>query len=176
VYWGACWSICEGRLNTLPWLGSGKAVTPCVRIQVANVRACARPGTPLAPPAVDAWPLGSNLRHACRAEVNAGEWPSALPEPRCVLMVACTPPPELENCGSGKFGTPCERMQTENATPCLTACARLGAPDEPGGAPLPQPDRSRPIAIGMAKSLLRWRNFMVMMARCARSSRAVLWA
>jgi hypothetical protein len=45
------------------------------------------------------------------------------------LELIWTPPPEL---GSGKFGTPCERMQLANASPePPAAAAGFGLLDEP---------------------------------------------
>jgi hypothetical protein len=51
-------------------------------------------------------PPGKRLEHAFWASWNAGDWGS-IPE----LELIWIPPPAL---GSGKFGTPCERMQSAN--------------------------------------------------------------
>jgi hypothetical protein len=58
-------------------------------------------------------PPGSNFEHAFCADWNAGDW-GLIPE----LELIWIPPPAL---GSGKFETPCARMQSENliAAPAL---------------------------------------------------------
>ena len=59
-------------------------------------------------------PFGSRLWHECAADWNAGDC-MVLGEPiRTVWPLTF---------GSGKFGTPCERMHLENATPDSTALA-----------------------------------------------------
>src|ERR1700730_13101515 len=54
-------------------------------------------------------PFGSSFSQAVRAELNAGE-PGSIPVPEWILI---TPWPS----GSGKFVTPCLRMQAENFAP-----------------------------------------------------------
>jgi hypothetical protein len=55
-------------------------------------------------------PPGSSVLQADWADWNAGDW-GLTPEP----AVIWTPPPDP---GSGKFGTPCARMQSANLMPC----------------------------------------------------------
>jgi hypothetical protein len=91
-------------------LGSGKPETPCLRIHAdtSSIRACACPdgGPELG------GPFGSRLWHECAAAWKAGDR-TMLGEPiRTVWPVTF---------GSGKFGTPCERMHLANATPDSTA-------------------------------------------------------
>jgi hypothetical protein len=90
-----------------PNVGSGKFGTPCSRMQraFATMPACCAAeigGGWLVPP-------GCWLAHACCADRNAGDcW--LIPDVR-----SGNPPP---GAGSGKFGTPCERIQSEYLTPC----------------------------------------------------------
>jgi hypothetical protein len=73
-----------------------------------SIRACADGGPELG------GPFGSRLWHECAADWNAGDR-TILGEPiRTVWPLTL---------GSGKFGTPCERMHLENATPDSTALA-----------------------------------------------------
>jgi hypothetical protein len=105
-------------------LGSGKPETPCLRIQAdtSSSRACAC--------ADGGWelggPFGSRRWHECAADWNAGD-----------SMVLCEP--IRTDCpltfGSGKFGTPCERMHLENATPDSTAVAADAEVLAPPAAP-----------------------------------------
>src|SRR5665213_3937378 len=60
--------------------------------------------------------------HAFCAAKNCGELGSML------VIFSCTPPPL--NVGSGKFGTPFERMQAENFKACA-CCAALTVPPCP---------------------------------------------
>jgi hypothetical protein len=89
-------------------VGSGKPETPCARMhsEMASICcfACAE-GGPCAPGP----PPGRSLAHCDWAALNAGE-NGLMPE----LELIWIPPPAL---GSGKFGTPCERMQLANASP-----------------------------------------------------------
>ena len=77
--------------------------------------------------ASDAWPPsepgpGSKLLHALWADWNAGD-SGLIPEPTGIL----TPPPPP---GSGKFGTPCERMQSANLIPVEAPPAPVDELDE----------------------------------------------
>jgi hypothetical protein len=110
--------------------GSGKLGTPCERMHWAILSAFARiavmpPGGPLPP-------CGSFELQACDADWNAGALTGTpltvivWPEPaRCEAWI-CTPPPLLA-VGSGKLGTPCERIQLANAIPL--DCADADAPE-----------------------------------------------
>jgi hypothetical protein len=104
-------------------VGSGKPVTPCARMhsEVASIcRLAASEGARLAPGP----PPGRSLAHCDWAALNAGE-SGLIPEPWAILI----PPPEG---GSGKFGTPCERMQLAKASPePLAADAAPGLLDDP---------------------------------------------
>ena len=93
-------------------LGSGNPEIPCLRIHAdtASIRACACEDGGSEP----GGPFGSRRWHACAADWNAGD-STVLCEPiRTVWPLTV---------GSGKFGTPCERMHLENATPDSTALA-----------------------------------------------------
>jgi hypothetical protein len=93
-------------------LGSGKPEIPCSRIHAdtSSIRACACEdgGSEFADP------FGSRRWQECRADWNAGD-----------SMVLCEPIRTVwpVTFGSEKFGTPCERMHLENATPDSTALA-----------------------------------------------------
>ena len=66
------------------------------------------------------------LEHAFWADWNAGDWGS-IPEPELIWI----PPPGP---GSGKFGTPWERMQSENLIPAASPCELepvLDFPEDP---------------------------------------------
>ena len=107
-------------------VGSGKPETPCARMhsEMASIccLACSE-GGPCAPGP----PPGSSLAHCDWAALNAGE-NGLMPE----LELMWIPPPEL---GSGKFGTPCERMQLANASPEPPASdAGFGLLDDPQAA------------------------------------------
>jgi hypothetical protein len=71
---------------------------------IASLRLADTAGLPGPPP-------GISFEHAFWADWKAGDWGS-IPELESILI----PPPAL---GSGKFGTPCDRMQAANliATP-----------------------------------------------------------
>jgi hypothetical protein len=93
-------------------LGSGNPEIPCLRIHAdtASIRACACPdgGSDLG------GPFGSRRWHECAADWNTGDC-TVLGEPiRTVWPLTF---------GSGKFGTPCERMHLVNASPDSTALA-----------------------------------------------------
>ena len=111
------------------------ALETYIRATVARI-AVMPPGGPLPP-------FGSFALQACDADWNAGALTGTpltvivWPEPaRCEAWI-CTPPPLLA-LGSGKFGTPCERMHSANASPL--DCADAPEPLEPElGLELPQP-------------------------------------
>ena len=85
-------------------VGSGNPVTPWARMH-SEVRTICSFCCALTP---RGGPLpGSSLWHCACAALNAGE-NGLMFEPWAMLM----PPPAL---GSGKLGTPCERMHSENA-------------------------------------------------------------
>lgn len=114
-------------------VGSGKSVIPCARMQVEIASiwrlACAEGGPP--PPGP---PPGSSFWQVACAALNAGEkgW---MPELGVIEMRKPWPPEPAA--GSGKFGTPCERMQSENLSPSDLSCEAdgwLGSPDEPQAA------------------------------------------
>jgi hypothetical protein len=97
------------------------------------------------PPGGPLPPFGSFEMQAFDADWNAGALTGApftvsvWPEPaRCEAWI-CTPPPLLE-VGSGKLGTPCERIQLANAIPLDRADADAPEPLELGSdLELPQP-------------------------------------
>ena len=93
-------------------LGSGNPEIPCLRIHAdtSSIRACVCPdaGSELG------GPFGSRRWHECAAAWNAGDC-TVLGEPiRTVWPLTF---------GSGKFGTPCERIHLVNASPDSTALA-----------------------------------------------------
>src|SRR5580692_370165 len=59
--------------------------------------------------------------HFCCAAWNRGELGSTP-----AVIFSRTRPPD-RNCGSGKLGTPCLRMQAENASACAWSCACAAA-------------------------------------------------
>ncbi len=72
---------------------------------------------------------GKSDWHAFAAAWNCGELGLSPVEPPA-LSVTLTPPPEEENFGSGKLGTPWERMHSDIFSACsciLACCAGLGA-------------------------------------------------
>jgi len=88
-------------------VGSGNVVKPwrrmhCARCSNASLRVSDVPPLPGPPP-------GSKLPQLFCAAWKAGE-AGLIPELELIWM----PPPEL---GSGKFGTPCDRMQSEYLIP-----------------------------------------------------------
>lgn len=106
--------------DTIPWggsgdgmdvLGSGKSDTPCRRMQRAMLAMCVSHcavGCVCEPGAMPA--LGRYFWHFACAARTAGD-DGSTPEPG----ENSKPPPDD---GSGKFGTPCERMHTEYASSC----------------------------------------------------------
>ena len=101
-------------------VGSGKSGTPCERMQAENASRCCcilanccGLGCP---------PFGSTFWQACCAARNFGEFGS-IPDPGPIEM----PPPLL---GSGKFGTPCERMHAENLAASAVFNVRPAPPPE----------------------------------------------
>src|ERR1700733_13435183 len=97
-----------GPLN----VGSARLM-PCVRIHFVAATSCTRSRSDNVCGAIGP---GSRLVHIWRAAIYAGE--------RALIVDAMSkPPPAL---GSGKFGTPCERMHEANLRPC-----------RPGRTPLP---------------------------------------
>jgi hypothetical protein len=101
----------------------GESVIACARMHFEKATSCCCTRASCA--AVGGWPkpAGSRFRHALNADLNRGERGS-IPEPN--WTVPCVP-------GSGKFDTPCERMQAENLTP--------GGPTSRPLATLPHPSR-----------------------------------
>ena len=103
-------------------VGSGKLGRPCVRMHFASLSSSSfrlsdnDPG-PL--------PLGSSLAHVFWADRNAGAC-------GLIQLGMTLGPPGL---GSGKFGTPCERMHSAclSAGPPLSA-ALLDLPEDPQAA------------------------------------------
>ena len=99
--------------------GSGKSETPCWRMHRAMLRnlasVCGEGGGP------EPGPAGMSLRHFACAALNAGDLGS--------IQRARTGKPPLAF-GSGKLGTPLERMHLAKA---ITACWRLAglSGDEP---------------------------------------------
>src|SRR5581483_2857554 len=88
-----------------PTVGSGKSVTPWARMHSEVASICALKCAVAAPLGAGGPPPGNFFMQVARAASNAGD---------AGLRFAgrLTPPPPL---GSGKSGTPCERMQTANA-------------------------------------------------------------
>src|ERR1019366_3580109 len=124
------WRLTPGvaGMNIPPVLGnvgSGQFGTPCLRMPRAwasgAMRCASGSGDPLGRPP------GCSLLHVCSADTNAGAC-SLIPEPG---------PPTGEP-GSGKFGTPCERMQSANSSasvsPLPVPAALLGLPEDPQAA------------------------------------------
>src|SRR5580658_6967960 len=162
-------------------VGSGKFGRPCARTHAAAFRysVCSAGLTtgclPRPPP-------GSSLRQACWAEESA--W-FPLPTPAGTAIFTLTSLPLWEICGSGKLGTPCERIQAENATawlpgedspppgpavgtPAVELVARVLDPrwaTPPVGEPPPQPAASRPTAIGVAANTAARRRRAVVVPR-----------
>jgi hypothetical protein len=153
-------------------LGSGNSEIPCLRIHadISSIRdrACGDGGSELGAP------FGSRRWHECAADWNAGDR-MALGEP----IRTCWP----LTFGSGKFGTPCERMHLENATPDATALAADAEVFAPPVALVelpPHPAASTPLtsaaaASGRARggvSLLIWR--LCAISGCAAGTRTRL--
>ena len=113
-------------------VGSGKLDTPCERMHCENWSARFRWPADGGP---DLPPFGSFEWHACSPDLNAGEL-TATPLTDVPPFVCCTLSPPLM---SGKFGTPCARMHSENAmklacfpaTACEAAFVALFEFDEP---------------------------------------------
>lgn len=111
----------NARPNPLPGVGgvvvgSGKLGTPCVRMQRARRSIASLRVSDTGP-----WsgpPFGISFIHVFWADWNAGDW-GLIPE----LAPIWTPPDEP---GSGKFGTPCERMQSANLMPEASALENPG--------------------------------------------------
>ena len=88
-------------------VGSGNVARPCLRMHSASLTIASyrlSGADPLPGP-----PPGSSFEHAFWADWNAGDW-GLIPDPELMWI----PPPAL---GSGKFGMPCERMQSANLIP-----------------------------------------------------------
>ncbi len=125
-------------------LGSGNPEIPCLRMHTdtLSIRACACEdgGSEFG------GPFGSRRRQECTADWNAGDC-MVLREPiRTVWPLTF---------GSGKFGTPCERMHPENATPdstALAADAQMLAPLVGLGELPPHPATSAPLRSAAAAS------------------------
>lgn len=114
--------------------GSGKFGTPCVRMHWANLSM--RNFMLSVTAAVFGPAPGSCLRHTPTADRKAGDCGST-PEP---APMATPPPPGV---GSGKFGTPFDRMQLANARNEALLLA-LCDPDDPQAATATAtPDKNR---------------------------------
>ena len=121
-----------------PNVGSGKLVSPCVRMHCENFSiACFRAadsggGCP---------PFGKSDRQLCIADWNAGELtatPLTLrcgPEPERWLCWISNPPRPLPP-GSGKLDTPCVRMHCANLSPAaaFSVEALFAGEEEPHAA------------------------------------------
>jgi hypothetical protein len=93
--------------------------------------------------------IGNSLWHARWADWKAGD--------RCSLGVIASSPSAP---GSGKLGSPCERMQRANASPgSVVAAVPVGFPDDPHAA-IDRPHanaskvaraRSAPVTVGTGK-------------------------
>src|SRR5262249_38805120 len=96
-------------------------------------------------------PFGSTLRQAAWAA-----WNRELLTPSCCGDGFGTAPPPP---GSGKFGTPCERMQRETASAPLPCADDAGVPFEPSCATLlrgepPHPAATRAAAAAAAMRMI----------------------
>jgi hypothetical protein len=124
-------------------LGSGNPEIPCLRIHAdtSSICACACGDCP-----EPGGPFGSRRWHECAADWNAGDCKVAA-EP----IRICWP----LTFGSGKFGTPCQRMHLANATPDSTTLAAdaevLALPVVLGELP-PHPVISSPLRSAAAVS------------------------
>jgi hypothetical protein len=134
-------------------VGSGKFGTPCARMHLAHVRAWAIAAADDDREGANA--PGNRFWHADWAALNAGE--SGL-TPGMSLRTTRVWGPETcawkgpEALGSGKFGTPCDRMQRENGTPLVARpgvllLVVLGLPEPPQAAITSTPETTR-TAIG----------------------------
>jgi hypothetical protein len=104
-------------------VGSGNVDKPCLRMHSASLSISS---LRLSDPTLGGPPPGSSFEHAFWADWNAGDW-GLIPE----LELIWIPPPEP---GSGKFGTPCERMQSANLIPAdspLEPDPLFGLPEDP---------------------------------------------
>jgi hypothetical protein len=116
--------------------GSGKSGTPCDRMHLANVSFLARFADP-----EFADPPGRRPWHACRADWYCGEfWSTLVPEKLNPTDPFCT-------VGSGKFGSPCDRMQFAYASACAAApdAAAEGEADADGDDASATPGPSGPL-------------------------------
>jgi hypothetical protein len=129
--------------------GSGKSGTPCDRMHCANFSSLAR-----FPDPEFAVPPPRRLEHACRADWYCGEFWST-PSPAVML----NPTDPFCTVGSGKFGTPCDRMHaaysSASASPDTVAVgdADAEADDAPGPADPPEhPAASTPVTASATAS------------------------
>jgi hypothetical protein len=119
--------------------GSGKSLMPWLRIHRENLSACAR--------TCCCWvaeTVGHRDLQACCA---AWSWES--PTPTCWRLSFGTSPPRV---GSGKFGTPWERMQREKATASFwveLTCATCLTGEPPQAAA----SRARPAAAAITATV-----------------------
>jgi hypothetical protein len=100
-------------------------------------------------------PPGSKRKHALCADWNAGDW-GLIPEPAVIWI---PPPPP----GSGKLGTPWERMQSANSIPAdaLTLDRRRTCPQS---HTRPAPPHSRQGA--SVTAMMRWWWWSLWVALC----------
>src|SRR5947209_2008877 len=113
-------------------VGSGQAGIPWERMQRANF---SRPVMICGAWAWDGWSNGAQARWAA--------WNRALLTPACCGVTLGTPPRRL---GSGKFGTPCARMQWEKATAWEFAAWTVAGPAAGGRLPHAVDSSARPAA------------------------------
>jgi hypothetical protein len=148
-------------------VGSGNFGTPCARMQAENFSACS---CIFACSAALGGLMSSSFWHAFSAARKVAE-PGSIPMPGPIVR-----PPSLF--GSGKFRTPCERMQAENAAP---SPAFVRPPPDPPpleeesllelvvpmfatagvGEPPPQPAASGEAATRARAAMTVWRVCMV---------------
>jgi hypothetical protein len=116
---GDCGLIVEGTVNPPPGSGSGKFVTPCARMHSACLSWDASDGLGFT------WASSAcTVRQARWADWNAGDRLSTGPALDVVPF----------DVGSGKLGTPCERMHAANLRPTEARVAPavvVDLPDDP---------------------------------------------
>ena len=130
--------------------GSGKSGTPCDRMHCANFSSLAR-----FPDPEFAVPPPRRPAHACRADWYCGEFWST-PSPAVML----NPTDPFCTVGSGKFGTPCDRMHaaysSASASPDTVADADAEADDAPASPgptdPPEHPAASTPVTASATAS------------------------